>query len=74
MPPWLPTIISSIAVAMASGLIVWVRSIEKENQRFREDAYSKFSTNEKVDRVVQKLDEALAILHRLQGRQESAGG
>lgn len=74
MPPWLPTVISSFALAMASGLIVWVRSIEKENQRFREDAYSKFSTNEKVDRVVQKLDEALAILHRLQGRQESAGG
>lgn len=74
MPPWLPTVLSSLALTVVSGMVVWVRSIERDNQAFREKAWSEFYTNKEADRLVTKLDEALAILHRLQGRQESSGG
>ena len=64
MPPWLPTVISSFALAMASGLIVWVRSIEKENQRFREEPF--------YDRRVAVIGKNV-VEHRTKPRRSPAG-
>jgi hypothetical protein len=80
IPDWLPTLLASIALAMGSGLVVWVRGIERDNQKFREDAPNRYASKAdisdvktSVDRLDSRVESMIELLYAIKGQVGALG-
>lgn len=70
LPDWLPTLIGSAALAMASGLVLWVWALWRDHHTLRVKVAEEYPKNATLSELKDEIRELRDVVYRIAMRLE----